>query len=63
VIDLETLDERGFLALKPDDVLFARRNNAGKFSDEIMPYLVAASSSLASVATVLLIEDRLAEGN
>lgn len=63
VIDLETPDERGFLALKPDDVLFARRNNAGKFSDEIMPYLVAASSSLASVATVLLIEDRLAEGN
>lgn len=61
-IDLQTLDEKCFLALKPDDVLFARRSSAGKFSDEIMPYLVAASSSLASVATVLLIEDRLAEG-
>lgn len=62
-IDLETLDERGFLALRPDDVLFARRSSAGKFSDELMPYLVAASSSLASVATVLLIEQRIAEGN
>ncbi len=61
-INLETLDHKSFLALRPDDVLFARRSNAGKFSDEVMPYLVAASSSLASVATVLLIEDRLAEG-
>lgn len=61
-IDLEALDERGFIALRPDDVLFARRSSAGKFSDELMPYLVAASSSLASVATVLLIEQRLAEG-
>ncbi len=61
-IDLETLNEKCFLALRPDDVLFARRSNAGKFSDEIMPYLVAMSSSLASVATVFLIENRLSEG-
>jgi polysaccharide export outer membrane protein len=63
VINLSTLDRKGFLALRPDDVLFVRRNNAGKFSDELLPYLAGISSSLASVATVLLIEDRLSENN
>jgi protein involved in polysaccharide export with SLBB domain len=63
VINLSTLDRKAFLALQPDDVLFVRRNNAGKFSDELLPYLAGISSSLASVATVLLIEDRISEGN
>lgn len=62
VIDLEVPGREGFLALRPDDILFARRSRAGKFSDEILPYLSGVSSSLASVATVLLIEDRISEG-
>lgn len=59
VIDAEEPTEKGFLALRPDDVLFVRRSNAGKFSDEILPYLTAVSSSLTSIATILLIEDQL----
>jgi len=63
LINLEVPDRRGFLALRPDDILFVRRNSAGKFSDELLPYLSGISSSLASVATVVLIEDRVSGGN
>ena len=62
LIDLETPDEKCFIALAPDDVLFVRRTRAGKFSDELLPYLAGISSSLASVATVVLIEDRISGG-
>lgn len=59
VVDLEQPGERGFIALAPDDLVFVRRTGAGRFSDEILPYLQGVSSSLSSAATVLLIENQL----
>lgn len=59
VLDAEDPNPRGFLALRSDDVLFVRRSNAGKFSDEVLPYLTGISASLSTVATILLIDDRL----
>jgi polysaccharide export outer membrane protein len=59
VFDSEGPSERGFLALRGDDIVFVSRSNAGKFADEILPYLQGISSSLSSLATVVLIEDRL----
>lgn len=59
VLDFERPDARAFITLRPDDVVFVRRTNAGKFSDEFLPYLQGITSSLSSAATVLLIEDRL----
>lgn len=59
VIDAEEPNAKGFLALRADDVLFVRRSNAGKFSDEVLPYLAGFATSLSTVATILLIDDRL----
>ena len=59
ILDAEDPNTRGFLALRADDVLFVRRSNAGKFSDEVLPYLSGISASLSTVATILLIDDRL----
>lgn len=61
VFDAEHPMRSGFAAIQPDDLIFVRRTNAGKFSDEILPYLVGISSSLSSVATVILIGDSLDE--
>jgi protein involved in polysaccharide export with SLBB domain len=49
----------GLFAIRPDDIVFVRRTSPGKFSDEILPYLSGISSSLTSIATVLLIDDQL----
>lgn len=62
LIDAEEPNAKGFLALRAEDVLFVRRSNAGKFSDEVLPYLTGLSYSLSTVATILLIDDQL-EGN
>jgi polysaccharide export outer membrane protein len=59
VIDASSPTRGGFVVLRDGDVVFVRRSHAGKFSDEILPYLQGISSSLSSAATVLLIEDRI----
>ena len=59
VIDGEHPDARGMLALRPDDLLFVRRTGAGKFSQELLPILSGISSSLGSVATLILIDERI----
>ena len=59
VIDAEEPNAKGFITLRADDVLFVRRSNAGKFSDEVLPYLAGFATSLSTVATILLIDDRL----
>jgi protein involved in polysaccharide export with SLBB domain len=59
VIDAGAPGAAGYVALRPDDLLFVRRTGAGRFSDEILPYLSGISSALSSAATILLIEDRL----
>jgi protein involved in polysaccharide export with SLBB domain len=58
-IQAETPSPTGFAPLRPDDLLFVRRSGAGRFTDELLPVLQGVSSSLASVATVLLIEEQL----
>lgn len=63
VIDGARPDASGLAWVLPDDFLFVRRSGAGRFADEVLPILQGISSSLSSVATVLLIEDRLSEGN
>lgn len=63
VIDAEAPTRELFLAMRSDDVLFVRRTNAGKFSDEILPYLQGISSSLSSAATIVLLDDRLGDKN
>jgi len=62
-LDGETPSPEGLGTLQPDDLLFVRRSGPGKFSDEMLPILSGLSSSLGSVATILLIEDRLTNGN
>lgn len=59
VIDGETPDESGLVAVLPNDFLFVRRTGTGKFSDEVLPILSGISSTLASVTTLILIDDRL----
>lgn len=59
LIDGERPDESGLVAILPDDFLFVRRTGAGKFSEEILPVLTGISSSLSSLTTLILIEDRL----
>lgn len=59
--DGETPEATGMSLLKPDDFVFVRRSGAGKFSDELLPILSGIGSTLSSVATVILIQDRLSD--
>lgn len=59
VIDGETPDESGLVAIMPNDFLFVRRTGTGKFSDEVLPILSGISSTLSSITTLILIDDRL----
>jgi len=59
VIDGESPDESGLVALMPNDFLFVRRTGAGKFSEEVLPILSGISSSLTSIGSLILIDDRL----
>ena len=59
VIDGETPDESGLVALMPNDFLFVRRTGTGKFSEEVLPILTGISSTLTSITTLILIDDRL----
>ena len=61
VIDGETPDASGLVALQPEDFLFVRRTGVGRFSEDVLPVLTGVSSSLSSVAPLLLIEDRLGD--
>lgn len=59
VVDGETPGFDGLVALRPDDFVFVRRNGAGKFSDEVLPFLSGLSSALGSAATMLVLNDQL----
>lgn len=59
VVDGETPNLDGLVALRPDDFLFVRRSGAGKFSDEVLPILSGISSALGSAATLLVLNDQL----
>ena len=59
VFDAESPDVGGLFAIEPDDILFVRRSGKGRFADELLPILSGISSSLSSIATVLLIENEL----
>lgn len=59
VIDGETPGFDGLVALRPDDFVFVRRSGAGKFSDEVLPFLSGLSSALGSAATLLVLNDQL----
>lgn len=59
LIDGDSPESVGFEILRDGDLLFAMRSGAGRFSDEVLPYLSGVSATLGSVATTLLIEDRL----
>jgi polysaccharide biosynthesis/export protein len=57
--DGQSLETQGFEAMQPDDFLFVRRSGAGSFSEEIMPYFAGISTSLTSIGSLILIEDRI----
>ena len=57
----DTPESFGFAPMRDGDLVFAMRSGAGRFSQEVLPYLSGASATLSSVATILLIDDRLSE--
>jgi len=59
VINGERPDESGLVWLQPDDFIFVQRTGVGKFSEQALPVLTAISSTLSSVTTLILIDDRL----
>lgn len=59
IIDSEHPDATGLVTIRPQDLLFVRRTGLGRFSEDTLPILSAVSSSLGSLATVLLIQDQL----
>jgi polysaccharide export outer membrane protein len=61
VFDAERASRSGLFALRPDDLIFVRRSGAGRFSQEFLPILQGISASLGSIATLILIDDRLGE--
>jgi protein involved in polysaccharide export with SLBB domain len=59
VIDGERPDQSGLISIQPEDFLFVRRTGVGKFSEEVLPVLSGISSTLSSITTLILIDDRL----
>ena len=59
VINGERVEAMGLMDVRPDDFIFVMRSGSGRFRDEALPILTGISSAMSSVATVLLIEDRL----
>jgi polysaccharide biosynthesis/export protein len=59
VIDGDSPNLDGLIALRPDDFLFVRRSGAGKFADEVLPILSGISSALGSAATLLVLNDQV----
>ncbi len=59
VVDGESPNVDGLIALRPNDFVFVRRSGAGKFSDEVLPILMGISSALGSAATILVLNDQL----
>ena len=59
IVDGDTPNLDGLVALRPDDFVFVRRSGSGKFSDEVLPILSGISSALGSAATLLVLNDQL----
>ena len=59
VINGEELEASGLMAVQPEDFLFVMRSGSGKFRDEVLPILTGLGSTLASVGSLILIEDRI----
>jgi polysaccharide export outer membrane protein len=59
VVDGETPNLDGLVALRPDDFVFVRRSGAGKFSDEVLPILTGIGSALGTMATLLVLNDQI----
>lgn len=61
VIDGEAIDRAGLMEVRPDDFLFVMRSGSGRFRDEALPILAGISATLASVGSLILIEDRVSD--
>jgi polysaccharide export outer membrane protein len=59
VIDGETVASAGLMEVRPDDFLFVMRSGSGRFREEALPILTGISATLASVGSLILIEDRV----
>lgn len=59
VLDGEELDPVGLMDIRSGDLIFVMRSGSGRFHDEILPIIYGVSSSMAAVASTLLIEDRI----
>jgi protein involved in polysaccharide export with SLBB domain len=61
VIDGERIAQAGLMEVRPDDFLFVMRSGSGRFRDEALPILTGISATLASVGSLILIEDRVSD--
>ena len=59
VIDGERIEQEGLMELFPEDFVFVMRSGSGRFRDEALPILTGISSTLASVGSLILIDDRI----
>lgn len=59
VINAEELEGAGLMRVHPDDFMFVMRTGTGRFAEEVLPILTGISSTLTSLATILLVEDRI----
>lgn len=59
IVNGEELEAGGLMDIRTGDLIFVMRSGSGRFRDEILPLINGVSASLSSLATVLLVEDRL----
>jgi len=59
VIDGERIEQEGLMEIFPGDFVFVMRSGTGRFRDEALPILTGISSTLASVGSLILIDDRI----
>lgn len=59
VIDGERIQQEGLMEVFPEDFVFVMRSGSGQFREEALPILLGLSSTLASVGSLILIDDRI----
>lgn len=55
----ETPDAEGLVQILPDDLLFVARSGAGRFQEQVVPYLQGVGFTTSQIASLIIVADRL----
>lgn len=54
-------DARGLVQVRPDDILFVGQTGAGRFADQVVPYLQGIGFTTSQIASLIIVADNLSD--